>query len=476
MDVKLYEAALMGNVQSLFEILVEDPLILERVSVKESPLHTAALLGHVDFAKEILRRKPQLARESNSQGFSPLHLASAKGHLEIVKELLKADSDMCLVRDRDGRTPLHIAAMNGRADILKELVRARPVATRVTTDRAETVFHVCVKHKHLEVLKVLVEARDDGEVVRMKDDGDNTVLHLATAEKQIQMVEYLVSKTKVDVNAINISGLTAFDILLNSPHERADKELKAILKKVGARSAEEIFHPSPGPISLANEMELPTKRRKTKKRKRDHDRWLDETRSTLMVVAILIATETFEAGLNPPGSVWQDTLEDNTGSGKGHTAGEAIMSYIYWKEYRVFMIFNSTGFISSLLIILLLISGFPLERRVLLWILTIFMWVAVSSMMVTYGCSLYTLSSDEVFNRIPWLTVRNTFFTWLGIIGLLFVGHLYRFASRRFKNLQLLRKKDRLLSMDKRNVGLVKKKNKRYSTDERNTDVELNIG
>lgn len=31
--------------------------------LSESPLHEAALLGHVDFVKEIIRQKPELAQE-----------------------------------------------------------------------------------------------------------------------------------------------------------------------------------------------------------------------------------------------------------------------------------------------------------------------------------------------------------------------------------------------------------------------------
>ncbi|KAL5987579.1 hypothetical protein ACLOJK_035328 [Asimina triloba] len=245
MDVRLYEAALVGDVDSLIQMLEADPFLLDRAKIVQgsndsSILHTSALLGHIEFAKEILHRKPELAGSFNSQGSSPLHLAASKGHLEMVKELLEVGSDVCLARDKDGRTPLHVAAVSGRIEALRELVRAKPAATRVLTDGGETVFHLCVKHNHLEALKLLVESVDDAGVVNMKDLEDNTILHLATAQKHIQMVDYLVTNPKVEVNATNMKGSTALDILLESPHDKADRKLKMILKAAGAGGEKEM--------------------------------------------------------------------------------------------------------------------------------------------------------------------------------------------------------------------------------------------
>ncbi|KAK9101467.1 hypothetical protein Scep_024897 [Stephania cephalantha] len=144
----LFEASLDGNVFALNELLEEDPLALERTitSSSETPLHIAAMLGHVEFAREILSRKPELASELDSEGFSPLHLASARKNIEMVRELVRAAPDVCLSTDSDGRTPLHLAAMKGRVEIMKELFRWRPGALdKVLFDGGETVLHLC-KH------------------------------------------------------------------------------------------------------------------------------------------------------------------------------------------------------------------------------------------------------------------------------------------------------------------------------------------
>ncbi|KAK9081530.1 hypothetical protein Syun_030854 [Stephania yunnanensis] len=139
----LFEASLDGNVFALNELLEEDPLALERTitSSSETPLHIAAMLGHVEFAREILSTKPELASELDLEGFSPLHLASARKNIEMVRELARVAPDVCLSTDSDGRTPLHLAAMKGRVEIMKELFRWRPGALdKVLFDGGERCY------------------------------------------------------------------------------------------------------------------------------------------------------------------------------------------------------------------------------------------------------------------------------------------------------------------------------------------------
>ena len=180
-----------GNIATLKELLLEDPLLLDRTivsCVSETPLHISSMLGNLGFVKELLSLKPELASEFDSHGSSPLHLASAKGYLEIVKELLLVDPELCIVRNQDGGTPLHVATIKGRVKVVSELVRVNAESTRVLTDRAETVLHLCVGHNRLEGLKVLVEAiGKDDELVNWKDCDGNNILHIAVSKKQIEV-------------------------------------------------------------------------------------------------------------------------------------------------------------------------------------------------------------------------------------------------------------------------------------------------
>lgn len=155
------------------------------------------------------------------------------------------------------------------------------------------------------------------------------------------------------------------------------------------------------------------------------DDWLDKKRNTLMVVASLIATMAFQAGTNPPSGVWQDgsTTDPN------RRAGYAVMVYNHPNLYHVFLVCNTVGFVSTLSIILLLISGLPfLKHRVFLWILMVIMWIATSSMSITYWVSISVLTPKpeaRTFRNV----VNGIVLVWIGLMSLLVMGHSFQLMN-----------------------------------------------
>ncbi|XP_059597992.1 ankyrin repeat-containing protein BDA1-like [Vitis vinifera] len=127
MDAELFKAARDGNIEALLKLLERDPLLLEGVATANNPLHVAAMLGHLDFAKELLKHKSDVgeyAKELNQHGYSPMHLAAANGHLQVVEMLLGISRELCCVKGRDGVTPLHCASIKGRRQIISLLLSA----------------------------------------------------------------------------------------------------------------------------------------------------------------------------------------------------------------------------------------------------------------------------------------------------------------------------------------------------------------
>ena len=117
----------------------------------------------------------------------------------------------------------------------------------------------------------------------------------------------LLKDKRMEKNAINTNSITAMDIILQSKTEEAsDKEIMLSLKHAKVLTAKKILKP--------------------KKNSRD---WLEKQRSALMVVSSLIATMAFEAGINPPGGVWQD-------DGKGYKAGtNKFDNGLYTTRYKL---------------------------------------------------------------------------------------------------------------------------------------------
>ncbi|XVF87779.1 hypothetical protein PTKIN_Ptkin18bG0148300 [Pterospermum kingtungense] len=103
-----------------------------------------------------------------------------------------------------------------------------------------------------------------------------------------------------------------------------------------------------------------------------------DARNVLLIIAALITTVTFQAGVNPPGGIWQD-------NGDGHVAGRAI--YAAQKQaYYVFLISNTMAFSSSILVIISLTYKFPFHFEI---------WVATGSMVVGYASSIFAITPHE---------------------------------------------------------------------------------
>ncbi|KAE8657889.1 VAMP713 protein [Hibiscus syriacus] len=450
MEKRLYDAAVEGNKISLLNLLQEDALLLDRFITgryPETPLHVASMLGHLEFVDEILTHKPELAKELDSRKSSPLHLAAAKGNLQVAKSLLKVNPDMCLVCDVDGRNPIHIAAMKGHLGLLRELVDARPWAARVLMEQGETILHACVRCNQLDALRLLVERVSDHEFLNSKNDDGNTIFHLAIAAKQTQTINFLISRTTVDVNCENEDGFTALDLL--SQNQREMKEVVESLQRMGATRAKD------KPLSnrelkatrtnillstwdQSNEISKP-KRRKNGKRFVNKT-WVEKQYKTLMLVASLLATMAFQAGINAPSGVWQEDSKSNSSDTnvRNHTAGRSILADKNQDIYTYFLKANTTGFVASLSVILLLISGLPLKNKFFMWVLMIAMWVAVTAMAFAYLQSLIALTPDHAQSKIVISIIERSLYVWIVLVLLLFLGHTIRMLIRLIKTLRKL--------------------------------------
>ncbi|KAI7986549.1 Ankyrin repeat-containing protein BDA1 [Camellia lanceoleosa] len=404
MDRRLYEASLSGSVADLENLVGEDPLILDRASLTcfdQTPLHIAAWRGYSDFTRALLSRKPRLATELNSARCSPLHLASTEGHHEIVQHLLDVNDDVCEVHDEDGRTPLHLAAMKGRVEVIKLLTRARPESIRQKLGRGETVLHLCVKYNRLEALKTLIDElliQNDARFVNSEDQDGNTILHLAAALKQLDLSPIKDLKTMEIQQLLVEAGVPSLrrapDIKeeIKTSSSSADHQPQTLLKRLWKKISSfwsKYFEPDAG--------------------------WFKEARVHFITASALTTTMSYQAGLSPPGSVWQDLPNNNTDlQVNNDDIGTSILANTQYDRFTYFLFYNTASFIASMCTLILASSGFPPENKFFTALMMVLMYFSLTCMTYAYLLTILMISPLNTMYFVEKM-IQPALYSWFGV-------------------------------------------------------------
>ncbi|XP_058180442.1 ankyrin repeat-containing protein At5g02620-like [Rhododendron vialii] len=402
----LCDAAMRGDIESLKEIMKIDYYILDRVLVGsfkgKNPLHIATSTGQKEFVLELLEYKQDLAKAVDTELGTALHIASSKGYLDIVELLVEVSPEMCAARDREGNNSLHIAAIKGNVEVLQLLLRTNPYAARVMVDQGDNILHLCVKYNQLVGLELLLDKVGNEEFVKSTDINGNNILHLAVFFKRYEIIKYLLlerPKEKkgvnklgqlIDVNARNGSGWTALDI-----HSRIAKsednireycDIKDILRESGVKKSNKLFFPF-------------------------DPYWQKKKKDTLMIVSSLMATMSFQVGINPPGGVWDQSSPE-------HEAGKARIAYTNSKAYPYLVYFNTIGFLLSLTTILELIVVLPTQKRAFGFIRAGISWLTIMIMAFAYTFSVIIVSPPAMYKPVN-LVILTTVIVWAVVISFL---------------------------------------------------------
>ncbi|CAL5359168.1 unnamed protein product [Camellia sinensis] len=215
-------------------------------------------------------------------------------------------------------------------------------------------------------------------------------------------VQHLLTIDKIDVNAKNINGYTALDILAQSRRGVQDWDIQNSLKQAGALKAAD-----------------------------NQGEWLAKKMDALMVVASLLTTIAFQAGVSPPGGVWQNDSPE--GSLDPHRTGEAVAAYTYPESYQFYLRANMISFVASLSTILLLISGLPLKRKNFMRILMMIMCLSITSIAFSYAFSLVAVTPKT--HRV---TLHRTLYVavpvWCVVMVILLLVHTIQLTLRWLKD------------------------------------------
>lgn len=156
-QLDVFEAATLGDVDRLHELLHEDPAVLDARSPDDATaLHFAAFFAQPETARLLVDHGAEVHAVSPTFGnVTPLHSAAAGGSAEIVHLLLAAGADPN-ARQNGGFTALHAAAQNGDAAMARDLLD-HGAAVDPATDDGRTALAIAEEQGHDEVAAVLRE-------------------------------------------------------------------------------------------------------------------------------------------------------------------------------------------------------------------------------------------------------------------------------------------------------------------------------
>lgn len=263
----------------------------------------------------------------------------------------------------------------------------------------------------------------------------------------MQAVKYLLSFAGVKAGAgtINHRGLTAFDMVHHLPRDFKCLKIQSIFadmdvgeqKNQKDNNSLDLSPPMPTTESAHDVREFYQESEKSKNRwwrkwlgylKLNRDDWLEESRGSMMVVATVISTITFQTAVTPPGGVWPENVSKLEGFdcalGNMCYAGTSVLARALPNTtYFHFMTLNTISFLASVSVILLLISGFPLKNKFCMWVLTIAMCITLTFLSLTFLMALLLVAPLYMV-----MLAAKMLELWLGLLIMLSIFYTIRFG------------------------------------------------
>ena len=161
-----------------------------------------------------------------------LHLASLTGNYPVARRLLVAGAK---VDKRDFRlnTALHMAVKNGFIKVAEQLTtpvtyteakrniyeipyQKIPQNLELFNSDGETCLHIAARTKNKVMIDLLIKNEADVNARELKSG--KTILHYFAETDDVEMVKYLVAKSKIDLNATTYCGITAAELAHSKDH------------------------------------------------------------------------------------------------------------------------------------------------------------------------------------------------------------------------------------------------------------------
>ena len=272
----LYLAAWLNNYMATRLLLEHGADINLRSKYGSSALYTAVCKKHENVAKLLLENNADVSIQ-DSEGDSHLHLSVSRGLFKVTQLLIEAGCNVNL-RNNSGRTPLYVAVKNKHEQIVKLLLECNAdvgmeykqnpeerIYLVRGKDRGKPSWRYVLVERHLLGLFLKrtnggsLDVADFGDVLKsgwgknppentidnilqtrvdiLKEIPGETLLHVASRNNSVSIIDLLVKHVARDVNARDADGFTPLhEAVVNGNMQAVQKlvDLEADVNQAGA--------------------------------------------------------------------------------------------------------------------------------------------------------------------------------------------------------------------------------------------------
>lgn len=140
-------------------------------------------------------------------GKTPLHQAVIQNDSHLVEYLLGLESINLYIVDNNGNSPLYYACLNGNQTIAGMLILKDAL---FETNEGKLADTLCQKAKANDLISIKLFAKA-GANLEITNYDSRTFAHVAAAEGNVEILEYLARNTKFNLDVQDRYGRTPLD-------------------------------------------------------------------------------------------------------------------------------------------------------------------------------------------------------------------------------------------------------------------------